>query len=362
MQETTPAPGPGALDETDLALVHALQLAPRAAWVDLATVLGTTAPTLARRWRRLTATGTAWMTCHPGLPKGAAPPVGSMALVEVTVAPGRVPGVVAELSRHTNAVNIQLLTGSRDLFVTVVASDAERLSRYLHVRLPAVPGITGIRVQVPLRIHKDAGAWRLRALDRDQRRRLAELTRTPGTAPAPFDLDAEDRAILSHLGPDGRLSTAELARRLGLSGATVARRLSRLTASGRARFRCEIARPLTGRPVTMTWWLRVPAAELHATATELVALGDVRLCMAVTGTANLVVVMWLRHPSDATASEADWARRFPRVEVLDSAMTLQAVKCVGRLVDAGGRGTGYVPIHGFEDVRDAPAPPAFPSA
>ncbi|NUP34116.1 MAG: Lrp/AsnC family transcriptional regulator [Streptomycetaceae bacterium] len=342
MHDLNAAPGPDALDELDLALVNALQLAPRASWSDLAPVLGAAPATLARRWRRLTGTGAAWMTGFMGVPQGIPSQVGKAVLVEITVAPGRIPQVIAELSRQPNIINIEHLTGGRDLFACVYAPDAGRLAHYLQVGLPAVSGISGIRVQMPLRLYKDSAAWRLRALDRDQRRQLAELGRVP--ALAPFALDADDLAIVEQLGPDGRVSTAELSRRLGLSGVTVARRLSRLMGAGYARFRCEVARSLTGWPCTATWWLRVPPDELDATAAELSGGGDVRMCATVTGPANLILVMYLRSAADAGVLEADWARRFPRMAVQDSAMTLQVVKCLGRLVDTNGFGTGFVPL------------------
>lgn len=389
MHDLTASAGPDAVDELDLALVHALQLAPRASWSDLAPVLGTSPTTLARRWRRLESAGAAWMTCHFGLPPGAAPKVNCVALVEATVVPGRIPGVVAELSRHPELISIEHLTGARDLFMTAAASDAARLAHYLQVELPAVPGVSGIRLEIPRRVYRDTGGWRLRALDLEQRRRVAGLARVGGDfggapgessrvpggpsgvpyAPAPpvgearvarrpvgpYALDEHDYAILTALGPDGRLGTAELARRLGLGGTTVSRRLGRLVGAGYARFRTEVARSLTGWPVTATWWLRVPPGELDATARQLAAFADMRMCASVTGTANLVAVMWLRHTADATAVEAEWARRFPRLEIQDSAVTLQVVKTMNRLLDADGYSVGFVPARYAGAGRGGPA-------
>ena len=51
--------------EEDLALINALQIAPRLSWADAAEVLGVHATTLAARWERLTAAGAAWVTAHP---------------------------------------------------------------------------------------------------------------------------------------------------------------------------------------------------------------------------------------------------------------------------------------------------------
>ncbi|HCA84641.1 MAG TPA: Lrp/AsnC family transcriptional regulator, partial [Streptomyces sp.] len=53
------------LSEADLALVHALQHRPRAAWSELAPVLGVSAATLAARWHRLRADGLSWVTAYP---------------------------------------------------------------------------------------------------------------------------------------------------------------------------------------------------------------------------------------------------------------------------------------------------------
>ena len=52
------------ISEEDLALVHALQIAPRVAWNDAARILDTHPATLAARWERLRERGVAWTTGH----------------------------------------------------------------------------------------------------------------------------------------------------------------------------------------------------------------------------------------------------------------------------------------------------------
>lgn len=49
---------------------------------------------------------------------------------------------------------------------------------------------------------------------------------------APLDLDRFDRAILAALSEDGRMSIADLARRIGLTKSPTAARLARLEAAG----------------------------------------------------------------------------------------------------------------------------------
>lgn len=70
------------LDEQDLALLHALQIAPRLSWADAARVLGPTPATLAGRWERLRSQGMAWVTVHVGRLRNV-----TVAFVELDVAP-----------------------------------------------------------------------------------------------------------------------------------------------------------------------------------------------------------------------------------------------------------------------------------
>ena len=58
------------VDETDLSLVHALQINPRVTWTRLARILEVDASTLTRRWTRLTREGLAWFTCYPRMHSG----------------------------------------------------------------------------------------------------------------------------------------------------------------------------------------------------------------------------------------------------------------------------------------------------
>src|SRR5438128_7915967 len=77
---------PVTLTETDLALVEALQVAPRAPWTSLGAALGISAATAAQRWARLAATGSAWVTGGPGV---ALWNTRCVAYVEVDCAPER---------------------------------------------------------------------------------------------------------------------------------------------------------------------------------------------------------------------------------------------------------------------------------
>ncbi|RZL70660.1 MAG: AsnC family protein, partial [Rhodococcus sp. (in: high G+C Gram-positive bacteria)] len=52
--------------ELDLAIIGALQLNPRADWADVAEALQYSPKTLARRWKLLSESGSAWIAVAPG--------------------------------------------------------------------------------------------------------------------------------------------------------------------------------------------------------------------------------------------------------------------------------------------------------
>ncbi|MCF2530840.1 Lrp/AsnC family transcriptional regulator [Yinghuangia soli] len=354
--DPVPPDVPQVLDELDLALINALQVAPRVAWAELGPVLGVDPVTLARRWRRLVASGSAWMTCYPGPGRGSFDP-GALALVEVDIEHGRRYEVAERLSADAHAITIEHLTGARDLLITVGAPDPASLTRYVQRRLAAEPGITATRTHLVTRLYQEGSAWRLRSLDARQRRSLAPAA---DELPRPRPVTELERRLMLALGADARLPVADLARVLGVSAATAARRLAWLMASGHARFRCEVAHSLSGRPVCTTMWLSVPPAELDDTALALAAHADVRMCAAVTGTANLCVVSWLRSIADVPAWEAELLRRFPRVAVNDRAVMLEAAKLIGRLLTPDGRSRGYVPLDVWGDPLSGSGIPRLP--
>jgi hypothetical protein len=52
------------VSETDLQLLHALQISPRVPWNVLGDVLGISSTTAARHWARLSGEGLAWVTAY----------------------------------------------------------------------------------------------------------------------------------------------------------------------------------------------------------------------------------------------------------------------------------------------------------
>lgn len=252
MQETvTPS-------ELDLALVNALQLRPRAAWTELAPLLGVAASTLARRWDRLTGAGLAWVCAAPGreFSRGRA-----TAFVLLRCRPGARSRLADRLSKFPETATVEVTgSGSADLLLDVLAPDLPSLSRFLTGTLDQLPGVTSVSSLFATSLYVEGSRWRLRSLDQSQ---LTALGNSASTAPESVhtrELDLVDHALLDELVRDGRVGLAELGQRTGTSPATVRRRLRRLTDSGILTFRCDVAAPLAGHPVPVSSSPRSPPA------------------------------------------------------------------------------------------------------
>ncbi|EST38318.1 hypothetical protein N566_08050, partial [Streptomycetaceae bacterium MP113-05] len=142
----------GPLNAHDEALIHALQMAPRASWSLLGEVLGADPVTVARRWERLHTTGRAWITAYPGLSLRKSLEV---ALVEVDCRAEQVEAVADALAREPQIVTVEHMAGGRDLLVTVFAPGLTGMSRLILERVSRLPGVVGTRAQLATNVFGD---------------------------------------------------------------------------------------------------------------------------------------------------------------------------------------------------------------
>lgn len=326
----------GSLQESDLALIEALQRSPRAPWSQIGPALGVDATSAARRWHRLVAQGLAWLTAYPSASTT------SFAYVDVRCRPNTVDDVTRHLCALPQVLSVEEVTGDFDLFVTVTvaAPTPAALAALVRRDLPTAPGVEATAVHLGLRLYQEGSGWRMRALDRQQRSLLAPQQQPPRRSPTAATADV---ALIAALGRDGRRSHQELARDLGVSEATVRRRVQRLMETRSVHFRCDFAQRAAGWPLAATYRIDLPAHQLTAAARTLGLMPEVRLCSAVSGTANFLVIAWLRTAEDVTGFEAHMCEQLPDLRVHDRTVTLVTAKRMGRLLDPHGRAVGHVP-------------------
>ncbi|MEU8896447.1 AsnC family transcriptional regulator [Nocardia sp. NPDC048505] len=327
------------LTEDDLALIHALQLRPRAGWTELGHALGVDPVTVARRWQRLTARGAAWVGVSPG------PRLFErvcLAYLRIECAAGHTGAVAAELARHPHLVTLERAAGPHHILATAGTADLAAMSHYTLDVLPGLPHVTAVRADLITHLFTEGGDWRIDALDPQQRTRLAAPAVPRSAARDRGRLTDGDRALLGVLAEDGRAAYATLAARLGVGPATVKRRIEELTRLGLFRFRCDFARPLGGWPVAVTFWASAPAERLHEIGGALVRLPQTRNCAAVTGAHNLVLQASLHSVGDVLRFETEIAAAHPDLVVGMRVVTLRHDKLLGRVLDPLGRSLATV--------------------
>ncbi|MFF5471286.1 Lrp/AsnC family transcriptional regulator [Streptomyces achromogenes] len=329
---------PDGLDETDLALVEALQLRPRAPWARIASVIGIDATTAARRWRRLTDGGLAWMTAYP------AQHASVVGYVDLACAPGALDALTAELCHWGPVFSVERTTGDHSLSLGVAAYDLPSLDDFVTGRLGRLDGVRSVRLSICTRVYREGSGWLVHTLNERQRTHLTggdrrTRPRRPGGGP-----HEGDRRLLRALGTDARRGYAELARECGLSETTVRRRLARMIAGGEVSIRCDLTQQLAGWPVIATFRIAAPGPGTEAVAHALAGLPETRLCASVTGPDNLLLSAWLRSPADCLTLEQRILHRHPGLRIGERSITLHTAKRMGRLLDRWGRARTHVQI------------------
>lgn len=343
-QESTGQPAP--LDELDYLLITALQTSPRAEWQQIGKALGVDASTAARRWNRLTEAGHAWLSCYT---VAVGPTVPIIAFIEVDCAAGSLHDVAAEIADDPHLITIDHVTGARDLILTAAFPHQAMLARYVGFRLDTLPGVAATRTQIATAVHAEGSRWRLDRLDPDGRDALTKDRPHPTPRRGLPTPDAIDTELYLLLAEDCRQPAARLAARTGLSPTTVRRRLDRMHRQDSLVYRCEVARYLSGWPVSVTMWGIAPPGETARIAANLIGMRETRLCASLSGPHNLLLTVWLRSAEDIAAFEARLGARFPELTIADRAVTLWPLKLAGQILDPQGRHLRGVPVTFWQD-------------
>ncbi|KAA5828400.1 Lrp/AsnC family transcriptional regulator [Saccharopolyspora hirsuta] len=237
------------LDDADLDLVAALQLAPRAPLNAVAEVLGSSATTVGRRIQRLQdqrllrfISTAHWSLLITGNPY----------VVWIKCEPGATTEVAAAVQQIPEAQSILITSGDADIYCTIYPLPGTDLRGLLTRTLPATPGIASIQSHLVLSMSRHAVSWHLNRLTPEQEAALREhADADPGSPPETLDpLSEAEFAVLRLLVEDGRLTAAQAARELDVSRSTAYRLIQSVLEKGAARPRVEIEPAVLGYPIT----------------------------------------------------------------------------------------------------------------
>lgn len=339
----------GGTDHQTLQLLSALQLQPRASWTMLAPILGTSATTLARRWKTLSDEGLAWITCSPGFVSDDSfffAPNGATAYLDLVCAPGERDRVLTALEGEPSCWTIACTTGTRDVTVAVTRGSAAELDRFIHQRIGTLEGMVSLRWS-PLRKFLQAPSnWRIGALSQAQVKQLRNLPkRTPKAALDDPGRRRDTNAVMHELALDGRASASGIAERLGLSTSSVNDIITELQHSSAAEWRLDIAQAQLGWPVAATIAVNAPPSRMPDIATQLRRFSlEVREAAALVGSSSLQVHVWATHVDTVDAVEEMLEAQFPDVSVTERWLTTRFAKRAGAVLDEHGRKRYITPM------------------
>jgi DNA-binding Lrp family transcriptional regulator len=324
------------LDEEDLQLINALQIAPRAPWTHLGEVLDRHPTSLAARWDRLTASGAAWVNAHPlGDPQQM-----TLSFHDVQCDPARRQKVVAALAALPDVFTIEECYRNRDMMLTVLTPTTTWLVDSLYPQLDRIPGLIRYQSSFCTKLHYGAANWQLGTLSPAQQRKLRELAAPAMQYHGPLPASYAD--IIRQLARNGRATAAEIAEATGLHPATARRQLQRILNSRTMTFRCEVAQGPAGYPIICEWTGKLPAGDHAEAARVLAGFGGLRLCVSTTGDTNFMFMMWLRSAAEIMAVERAAEELIPRLDLVESVVIARVPKRVGWMLNADGTAAGDV--------------------
>lgn len=308
-------------DELDLKLVHALQLDGRAAFSTIAEVLGVSAHTIARRYRRLRSS--AGLRVLGRL--GPGPVERPRWIVRLRCTPDAAHSVAAALARRPDTSFIALLSGGTELFCATESAGDEAL---LLRSLPRTRGVVDVTAHRLLHtFYGGQNGWfaKIDALSAEQ----VGALRSPARTPAPPELDDLDHALAAGLRQDGRASHVTLQATTRLSEPSIRRRVNRLRATGALYLDVQLDPTLLGYRTIALLWLTTSPAALEPVGAALAQHPEVAFAAATTGASNLVAAVIC---PDAEALYTYLTDRVPALHGIQRIETAPVIRQVKQLV------------------------------
>jgi DNA-binding Lrp family transcriptional regulator len=310
-------------DELDRQLAHALQINPRAPFNRIATVLGISDQTVARRYTRLRSSGTLYV-------RGLTDPylhASAPWFLRVRCAPIAAASVAEALARRDDTAWIRLTSGGTEIVCMVTSHTGDSESLLLDL-LPRTPRVEGVTAHYLLRtfsrgLHKMIADHSGLTLDQIQSLRPGDTTHIS----RPTSLDDGDRLLLQALAHDGRTRLAELAAITRWSHDTVRRRMIELTQSGTLYFDIDVDQRLF--PAIAAWtvlWLSVEPAALDIVGNALAGHSEVAYAAATTGPTNIYASIACSNTSALYGYLTRQIAPLPGIRHLETAPVLRNLK------------------------------------
>jgi DNA-binding Lrp family transcriptional regulator len=313
-------------DLLDHKLLHALQIDGRLPFKLIASVVGVSDQTVARRYARLHSTGLLRV-------RGLLEPskVGrSQWIVRIRCNPNTAGTLAEGLARRTDTSWISLTAGGAEVVgVLNVAGHTDNPAPLLE-KLPLSRGVLGIDAHCVL--HEFFGGTdslinKHGPLDADQ---IEALTPIPGDPPAKARIvGADDEPLLRAHEHDGRTSVAALASATSWSQSSVRRRITDLVDGRILYFDVDFDQALLDLQMRAVMWLRVSTDQLAASGHALAQHAEIGYAAATSGATNLYCAVSCPTPEALYVYLTEQVAGLNSIQHLETALIMRSVKNSG---------------------------------
>ncbi len=278
------------LDIIDRKLVHALLIAPRAPFRQLAATLGVSDQTVRRRYGSLSsALGLQVLGRLEGTLVGRVDWI-----LRLQCTPDAAVAVGSALARRSDTSWVRLASGGTEIHCLFQPRGPEERDTLLLDRLTGSRRV--LRVSAHELLHTFSAVARhefTRALAPDEIDSLRADAKDPGprseeSSDAPVQLSKQDEVLAALLAKDGRATAAALAAGTGWHEATVRRRIAQLQRAGALYFDIDLDEHVLGSTVSAELWISAEPRALNAVGTAIAAHSEVAFAGATTGPTNLL--------------------------------------------------------------------------
>jgi DNA-binding Lrp family transcriptional regulator len=338
----SPTNGGTAWTRDDLRLIRAFQIAPRASFAHIGTVLGVHERTVSRRYASLRREGI--LRIH-----GTVNPLAvghELWQVRVRCRPDAAEALAAALAARDDIAWVGLAAAGSEVSFSIRSLSVERRDLLLTRSLPRTAHVLDIDANVVMRIFLGFSAHDWSGLaDRLTPDETAALGHDPvtGLTHDPLELEPSDRAIFAVLAADGRASTTRIAAAAGMTEGRAARRLSALIAHRVVVIDLDLATAAFGYHVGARLHLRVVPGRLDDVGRTLSSMPELGFVAAISGRDNLMASATCRSLSHLYELSSGQVGSIEGITAMEVVPFLRVVKqsgamlADGRLVDVPAR-------------------------
>ena len=290
------------IDHLDRQIIHALIIDGRVPFSRIATIVGVSEQTVARRYRRMRSGDVIRVV---GMADSQRLGLSDW-MVRLQCVPDAAAAVAGALARRDDTSWVSLTSGGTEIMCTVKPVGGASRHDLLLRQLPTSRRIVGISAHSLLHLFRggsDHWAGATRALTPEQAAMLA-----PSPSPSPrhgpghqgpgHELGAEDRVLMAELARDGRASYSELAQATHWHESTVRRRVEELHAAGVLYLDLDLDDSAFGIGTRAHLLMSVAPARLTEVGQAMARHPEIPFVAATTGASNLMASVICRDDYD----------------------------------------------------------------